>query len=102
MIRLTLAIALLLAAAIQPLAAHDRFRVIGTLVSVQDGWVKVTMKDGGMTISIDVDNDTEMSRDAKPIKLNELLAGNYVVIDAWGDDYASLLALNIRVVPPPE
>jgi hypothetical protein len=98
--RWVLAIAAVVAlTAAAPAFAHDNFRIIGTLAKREKFAIQV--KDAaGKTTLIKLDKQTEVSRDKKKIDAAELKAGLSVVVDAYGDSEADLLALEIRVVPP--
>jgi hypothetical protein len=79
--------------------AHDTFRVIGTLAKHDKAEIHVKNADG-KTTAIRVDKQTEVTRDKKKVDVTELKAGQSVVVDAYGDSEADLLALEIRIVPP--
>jgi hypothetical protein len=81
------------------LLAHEDFRVIGTLTKHQDSRIEVKNRTGKIT-SIKLDKQTAISRDKKKVDATELKAGLSVVVDAYGDSEADLLALEIRIVPP--
>ena len=82
-----------------PLLAHEDFRVIGTIARFQDSMLDVKSRNG-KTTSIKLDKQTAISRDKKKVEPSELKAGLTVVVDAYGDTEADLLALEIRIVPP--
>ena len=86
--------------------AHDEFRFIGTLTKVDAARGRVTMKvvenRKEETIEIALTPKTEITRDKKRVARSELKAGLYLVVDALGDDYDSLEAVEIRIVPPPK
>lgn len=79
--------------------AHDNFRVIGTITRHQNSTIDVKKKDA-KTTSIRLDKQTAVTRDSKKVDLTELKVGRSVVVDAYGDSEADLLALEIRIVPP--
>lgn len=79
--------------------AHDTFRVIGTLTKHQD-WVIDVKNANGRTISIALDQQTVITRDKKKVSATDLKVGQSVVVDAYGDTEADLLALQIQIVPP--
>lgn len=81
-----------------PVMAHEEFRIIGTLTRVQDAQIAVRTKDS-KTITISVDKQTLVTRDKKKVPAAELKSGQSVVVDALGDDYSDLLALEVRIVP---
>ena len=86
--------------------AHDEFRFIGTLTKMDAARGRVTMKvvenRKEETIEIALTPKTEITRDKKRVARSELKAGLYLVVDALGDDYDSLEAIEIRIVPPPK
>jgi hypothetical protein len=82
-------------------AAHEEFRVIGTLTTHADTQIEVASRDGATRL-IKVDKQTVITRDAKAVNAGELQAGITVVVDAYGDSLDDLLALEIRIVPPIE
>ena len=82
-------------------AAHDNIRVIGTITDTRPGSVKVMTKEGAEAW-IEVDTDSEITRDNAKVGIPELKKGLYVVVDGWGDDFYSLFAKKIRLVPPPK
>ena len=86
--------------------AHDEFRFIGTLTKMDAARGRVTMKvvenKKEETIEIALTPKTEITRDKKRVARSELKAGLYLVVDALGDDYDSLEAIEIRIVPPPK
>jgi hypothetical protein len=86
--------------------AHDEFRFIGTVTKIDTARGRVTMKvvenKKEETIEIALTPKTEITRDKKRVARSELKAGLYLVVDALGDDYDSLEAIEIRIVPPPK
>ena len=86
--------------------AHDEFRFTGTLTKMDAARGRVTMKvvenKKEETIEIALTPKTEITRDKKRVARSELKAGLYLVVDALGDDYDSLEAIEIRIVPPPK
>ena len=97
--RIFLSLALLsLTFAAWPVSAHEEFRVIGTLARVQGMQIDVKTKDS-KTVAIRLDKQTVVTRDEKKVAATELKNGQSVVVDALGDDYSDLLALEVRIVP---
>ena len=97
MARCVAATVVLFAAA--PLSAHDDFRVIGTITKLEKATIAVKNKDAKVT-SIRIDKQTAVTRDKQKVAPTELKVGQSVVVDAYGDSEADLLALEIRIVPP--
>jgi hypothetical protein len=87
------------------LVAHDEFRFVGTLISVETAKNRFSMKirENGKdeTIVVKLNAKTVITRDKKPLAKTALKAGQSVVVDALGDDYDDLEAVEISVVPPP-
>jgi len=81
-----------------PVVAHEDFRVIGTLTKVDQSTISVRDK-AAKTTSIRLNKQTEITRDKKKVEAAELKVGQSVVVDAYGDSEADLLALEIRIVP---
>jgi hypothetical protein len=80
------------------LAAHDDYRVIGTITKFEKSRLDVKTKEA-KTVSIAVDKQTVITRDKKKVDATELKMGRSVVVDAWGDSYDDLLAIEVRIVP---
>src|SRR5215216_5506948 len=86
----------LLVSGIAQLAAHDRFRVIGTITKHQNSTIDVKNRDA-KTTSIRLDKQTKITRDKKKVDTSELKVGRSVVVEAYGDNESDLLALEIRI-----
>ena len=84
---------------VMSLSAHDNFRVIGSVTRLQERSIDVKNKDL-KTTTIRIDKQTEVTRDKKAVGVAELKVGQSVVVEAYGDSEADLLALEIRIVPP--
>ena len=87
-------------------SAHDRYRVIGPVVELdqKSSVLKMTTRDKGYppVVEIDVTPKTRIERDGRPTPRSALKRGVHVVVDALGDDVFSLEALTIRIVPAPK
>lgn len=83
-----------------PVLAHDEFRVIGTITQHKGEDFEVKTKDGRVA-SIHLDKNTEILRDDAKVAATELQVGRYVVVNAFADDYSDMLAIDIKIVPPP-
>ena len=81
------------------LAAHDDFRIIGTLERRQASTIAVK-KNTGKIVSIKIDKQTAITQDSKKVDASALTAGKSVVVDAYGDTEDGALAIEIRIVPP--
>ena len=82
-----------------PTAAHDDYRIIGTITKVTANTLDVKQTKDGKTISMATDEETLVTRDKKKVSLKELKTGVSVVVDANGDSLEDLVALEIRIVP---
>jgi hypothetical protein len=94
----TIATLTLFALGAPSLSAHDEFRIIGTLMRVQERQIEVKQKDS-RTVSIAVNKETLVTRDKKKVEARELTKGQSVVVDALGDNLRDLTALEVRIVP---
>jgi hypothetical protein len=96
---------LLIAVAGTPVRAHEKFRFVGVLSKIDPkaGTLDITYKAEGKDslVTVYLTEATSITRDGKKLAKSALKNGLYVVVDAWGDDYDDLEALEIRVVPPP-
>lgn len=91
-------LAVLMMATAAPLAAHDEFRIIGTVTKISSTAIAVKQKDGKV-VEMDIDKQTKFTRDKKPVKAAELKVGGSVVVDAIGDSLLDLTVLEVRLVP---
>ena len=89
------AAALVLLAAMH-LSAHEKFRIVGTVVKVQAAQLDVKAADG-QTYEIDMDAKTRVTRNKKRVAVAELEAGQRVVVDALGHDMFDLVAVEIQL-----
>ena len=87
--------ALLLLAAMH-LSAHEKFRIVGTVVRVHAKQVDVKAADG-QTYEIDMDAKTRVTRNNKAVAVSELKAGRPVVVDALGHDMLDLVAVEVQL-----
>jgi hypothetical protein len=90
---------LVVAAGAVRLAAHDEFRIIGTLEKHQNSMI-VVKKNTGKAVSIKIDKQTAISQNNKKVDAAALRVGQSLVVDAYGDTEDGSLALEIRIVPP--
>jgi hypothetical protein len=84
-----------------PAAAHDDYRIIGTIAKVTAKTLDVRQTKDGKTISMRTDEATIVTRDKKKVGAAELKTGASVVVDARGDSLADLVVLEVRLVPSP-
>jgi hypothetical protein len=89
----------LLVIGVATISAHDQFRIIGTLTKAQPTSLEVRTKEG-KTVFVELNRETLISRDRKKAEFGDLKTGGSVVIDALGDTYDDLVALEVRIVPP--
>ncbi len=82
-----------------PAVAHEEFRVVGEITQAKAGQIAVKMRDG-KAATVRLDGQTKITKDKAPADAAGLNVGQFVVIDAYGDDFSDLLALEIRLVPP--
>lgn len=83
------------------LSAHDKYRIIGTVVNVTATIVDVKQAKDGKTITMDITDKTVVTRDKKNVGRGELKAGVRVVADALGDSLEELEAVEVTIVPAP-
>ena len=81
------------------LCAHDQFRIIGTLTKAQPTSLEVKTKEG-KSVAIELNRETLITRDRKKAEFADLKVGGSVVVDALGDTFDDLVALEVRIVPP--
>ena len=79
--------------------AHEEFRVVGEVTLASATRLEVKMRNGS-TANIGLDAQTKITRDKAAVDAKELKAGQFVVINAYGDDFKDLLALDVQLVPP--
>ena len=81
------------------LSAHDEYRIIGTVAKISATQIDVKQAKDGKIIEIDVDKQTKVTRDKKPVAFSQIKVGGSVVVEALGDSILDLQALEIRLVP---
>ncbi len=79
-------------------AAHDEYRIIGTVTKVSATEIAVKQKDGKI-VEMDMNKQTKFTRDKKPVALKDVKVGGSVVVDALGDSILDLTVLEVRLVP---
>jgi len=84
-----------------PAAAHDDYRIIGTVTKITAKTLDVKQTKDGKTISMRTDEATLVTRDKKKVSTTELKTGLSVVVDARGDSLEDLVVLEVRIVPSP-
>jgi hypothetical protein len=84
-----------------PAAAHEDYRVIGTITKVTEKTLVVKQSKDGKIISMKVDpEEILVTRDKKRVETSELKVGRSVVVDARGDSLKDLLVLEVKLVAP--
>ena len=85
-----------------PAAAHDDYRIIGTVAKVSAKTLDVKQTKDGKTISMAIDEATLLvTRDKKKVSATQLKPGLSVVVDARGDSLEELQVVEVRIVPSP-
>lgn len=82
-------------------AAHDEFRIIGTVTKITATSLDVRQTKDSQVISMKMDKESIVTRDKKTVGRTELTTGASVVVDALGDTIKDLLVLEVRLVPAP-
>jgi len=82
-----------------PLGAHDEYRIVGTVAKITATQIDIKQIKDGKIVEIDVDKQTKVTRDKKPVAFTQIKVGGSVVVEAYGDSILDLLALEIRLVP---
>jgi hypothetical protein len=78
------------------LVAHEKFKIVGTIVKVHADQLDVKAIDGA-TYEIDMNESTPVMRGLKKVPRSELRAGQQVVVDALGHDMFDLEAVLIQL-----
>ena len=78
------------------LSAHEKFRIVGTVVKVQATQLDVKAVDGA-TYEIDMDEATQVMRELKRVPQSELRPGQRVTVDALGHDMFDLQAVLVTL-----
>jgi hypothetical protein len=89
-------VALLALAATAGISAHEKFKVVGTIVKVQATQLDVKAVDGA-TYEIDMNETTQVMRELKKVPQSELRPGQRVTVDALGHDMFDLEAVLITL-----
>ena len=82
-----------------PAAAHEDYRVIGTIAKVTATTLDVKQTKDDKTISMTLNEATLVTRDETTVGAAELKTGLSVVVDAHGDSLEELLVQTVRIVP---
>jgi len=82
-----------------PAAAHEDYRVIGTITKVTATTLDVKQTKDDKTISMAMNEETIVTRDETTVGASELKTGLSVVVDGHGDSLEELEVLDVRIVP---
>lgn len=82
-----------------PASAHDEFRFVGTVTKLDKASMVVKAQDP-KPVTIKFNGQTIVTKDKNKVQISSVKEGDSVVVDALGDSYADLLALEVRIVPP--
>lgn len=91
------AVAVLLALAATPTVAHEKFKIVGTVLKVHADQIDVKAVDGA-TYEIDFPDSAAVTRRFKKVARTELKAGAKVVVNALGHDMFDLEAVEVQLV----
>lgn len=80
------------------LAAHQSFRIIGTISKVTATSIDVKQAKDGKVIGMDMDKATMVMRAEKKLTIGDLKPGLSVVVDARGDSIDELLVRKVMLV----
>ena len=92
------ALAAVIIVSLTSIAAHETFRVVGTVVAMKGNRLEVKTTQG-RTIAMTTNAKTKVTRDKKPVKVDELKAGISVVVNGLGDSIDKLTVIDVRIVP---
>jgi len=77
-------------------SAHEKFKIVGTIVKVQATQLDVKAVDGA-TYEIDMTEGTQVMRGLKKLPQSELKPGLRVTVDALGHDMFDLEAVLVTI-----
>lgn len=95
--RLCLTAAVLLALVATPGLAHEKFKIVGTVVKIHAAQIDVKAVDGA-TYEIDFLDSVPVTRNFKKVARSELKAGARVIVNALGHDMFDLEAVEVQLV----
>ena len=95
-LRLTVAAVLLVLIA-APGLAHEKFKIVGSVVKIHAAQIDVKAVDGA-TYEIDTTDGTVVTRKFKKVAKTELKAGAKVIVHALGHDMFDLEAVEVQLV----
>jgi hypothetical protein len=82
-----------------PSLAHDEFRFVGTVTKLEKTSMQLKAQEP-KPVTVKFDGQTLVTKDKKKVEVDAIKTGDSVVVDALGDSYADLLAVEVRIVPP--
>jgi hypothetical protein len=82
-------------------SAHANYRIIGTVMRVTPTRLDVKQTKDGAIISMEMDEESIVTRDKKKLSRAVLKVGLHVVVDACGDSLKDLVVMEVKLVPPP-
>ena len=89
-------VAALVFAAASTVAAHEKFKIVGTIIKVHAEQLDVKAIDGA-TYEIDMNESTQVMRGLKKLPQSELKPGLRVTVDALGHDMFDLEAVLVTL-----
>ena len=91
------AIVVFLAFVATPTVAHEKFKIVGTVVKIHAEQIDVKAVDGA-TYEIDFLDSVPVTRKAKRVARTEVKAGVKVIVNALGHDVFDLEAVEVQLV----
>lgn len=95
-LRLTV-VAILLSLLATPTVAHEKFKIVGSVLKIHAAQIDVKAVDGA-TYEIDTTDGTVVTRNHKKVAKVELKAGARVIVHALGHDMFDLEAVEVQLV----
>lgn len=94
--RLTI-VAMFLAVLARPTVAHEKFKIVGSVLKIHAAQIDVKAVDGA-TYEIDTTDGTVVTRHFKKVPKGALTAGARVIVHALGHDMFDLEAVEVQLV----
>ena len=82
-----------------PAFAHDEFRFVGTVTKLDKTSMVLKAQDP-KPVTVKFKGQTLVTKDKKKVGVDVIKMGDTVVVDALGDSYADLEAVEVRIVAP--
>ena len=100
MMRRIMSVTVVILALSAQLLAHDEFRIVGTVVKLENFQLQVKSRDTKVwSVALNTGTFIHKDKDQTKVSETELKAGTSVVVDALGDTEFDLQALEVRIVP---